>query len=1077
LALEFRVLGPLEAVRGGSPVRLGGRKQRSLLAAFVLHAGEFLSADRLIDELWRGDDGGATARLQVHVSQLRKALGEDGDLVETRPGGYVLAAPADAIDAHRFERLAEHGRVALAGGDAGGARRMIRSALGMWRGPALGDLAFEPVGERDAARLEEIRLVATEDLIDADLALGRHRAIVGELERLVAEHPLRERLRVQLMLALYRSGRQADALEAYTAAREELAEEGLDPGPELEALQVAILRQDPDLLVEPVEARPAAKPARPGPADRVGTALVERNDFLDILSGSLDQARTGRGVLVFLGGEAGVGKSALAQRFAELSEGSTRVLWGACEGAVTPRPLAPLFDMLPELRAVGAEADDEVSREELFERFLRELEREACLVVVEDVHWADEATLDLLRRLGRRVSRLPSLVVATYRDDEVGRDHPLTPLLEDMATLPSTRRMALPRLSEHGVELLVGNAGVDALTLYRSTGGNAFFVTEVLASRSDDDGEGGSAVPSTVRDAVLARADRLSLPAREALDAASVIGFRAERWLLLGVTGADADAVGECVERGMLRADGDMLVFRHELARMAIEEDIADASRVALHRRILDGLVEAGAGGDQAARLAHHAEAAGDRRAVLTYAPSAARRAAQLGAHREALQQYRRALRFAGGLPEAERADLDERCAIECYLTDRIAEGIDVLRAALDIRRRLGLTANVGVDLRWLSRLSWYAGQGGEAETYAAEAVEVLEGLPPGRELAYAYSNVSQVRMLAQRNAEAIEWGERAIALAESVGDPEVLCHALNNVGTALLYSERPDEGRPLLERSLEIAKGADLDHHATRAYANLTSGFILLRRYGEADALFGPALAYSEVRDLDAIRPYLEAWRATSHMDQGRWDIAVSVARPTVSPQIAPVSRVVGFTVLGLVAARRGNADPWRHLDEALALAEPTGELQRLGPVALARAEAAWLEGDLAREVPLLGRVFPLADERGTSWTLGEVAFWLHRAGVLAEPPLRAAAPFALQMRGQWAEAAERWHEIGCPYERAMALGETDDVESLRTAAGILGRLGAAPAAARVAERLRSLGHDDAGPGEGTPGESVLQT
>jgi hypothetical protein len=184
-----------------------------------------------------------------------------------------------------------------------------------------------------------------------------------------------------------------------------------------------------------------------------------------------------------------------------------------------------------------------------------------------------------------------------------------------------------------------------------------------------------------------------------------------------------------------------------------------------------------------------------------------------------------------------------------------------------------------------------------------------------------------------------------------------------------------------------------------------------------------------------------------------------------------------VGLGVLGLVAARRGGADPWRFLDGALALAEPTGELQRLGPVALARAEAAWLEGDLDREAPLLRRLLPLADERGTSWSLGELAFWLHRAGDLDEPPPRAAVPFALQIRGRWGEAAERWREIGCPYERATALAETDDPESLRTAAGILGRLGAAPAAARLAGRMRALGVDAAAPDGITPGQPALQS
>ena len=399
----------------------------------------------------------------------------------------MLAAPADAVDAHRFERLAASGRVALAGGDARLASLTIRSALDLWRGPALGDLAYEPVGERDAARLEEIRLVSREDLVDAELALGRHRELVGELERLVAEHPLRERLRAQLMLALYRSGRQVDALDAYAAVREELAEQGLEPGPDLEALQVAILRQDPALLDEAPQQPRAPATAAASSGEFRGPALIERDGFLDTLAAYLAEAATGRGVLVFLGGEAGVGKTTLVERFAELNRGSARILTGACEGAAAPRPLGPLFDMLPGLRERWAGPASDASREELFEGLLEDLAvgPAPTVMLIEDVHWADEATLDLLRFLGRRVSRLPALVLATYRDDEVGRNHPLTLVLGDVATLPSTRRMALPRLTERGVSALAEGADVDPLALYRSTGGNAFFVTEVLASAPD----------------------------------------------------------------------------------------------------------------------------------------------------------------------------------------------------------------------------------------------------------------------------------------------------------------------------------------------------------------------------------------------------------------------------------------------------------------------------------------------------------------------------------------------------------------------------------------------------------------
>ena len=420
-------------------------------------------------------------------------------------------------------------------------------------------------------------------------------------------------------------------------------------------------------------------------------------------------------------------------------------------------------------------------------------------------------------------------------------------------------------------------------------------------------------MPATVRDAVLARAARLTPAARRALDAASVVGFRVEPWLLERLVEGDDDAVDECVERGMLRTDGTVLSFRHELARRAVEDHVPAVRRVGLHRTILAALEERGAGEDEAARLAHHAEAAGDGPAVLRYAMAAALRATGLGAHRDALQQYERARRFAGGLSEEDRADLDERLSMECYLTDRIQEGIDARLAALAVRRRLGQPMKVGEDLRRLSRMSWYSGRNTDAEEYATEAVRVLEELPPGGELAYAYSNVSQLRMLAQRIPESVEWGERAIELAERLGDVEVLCHALNNVGTSLLYAERPDEGRPLLERSLEIARRHELDHHVSRAHANLTSGYVTLRMFAEADALFGPALAYCEARDLDALRSYIEGWQAASHLEQGRWDTALAVARASLrSPQVSPVSRVTPLIVIGLVGARRGTHDAW---------------------------------------------------------------------------------------------------------------------------------------------------------------------
>ncbi len=255
--LDVRLLGPIEAERDGVPVALGGPKPRTLLAVLALEPGRVVSVDRLVEALWPGEPPETAAHaVQVYVSQLRKAL---GPVIATRAPGYELELAPERVDLHRFARLTQDGRAALEGGDPVSAEGALREALALWRGPALADFLYEPFAQTEIARLEELRTVTLEERIEADLALGRHAELVSELEALVAAQPLRERPRAQLMLALYRSGRQADALAAYRTARETLVEElGIDPGPELRELEAAILRQDESLLLEEA---PLARPA------------------------------------------------------------------------------------------------------------------------------------------------------------------------------------------------------------------------------------------------------------------------------------------------------------------------------------------------------------------------------------------------------------------------------------------------------------------------------------------------------------------------------------------------------------------------------------------------------------------------------------------------------------------------------------------------------------------------------------------------------------------------------------------------------------------------------------------------
>jgi transcriptional regulator with XRE-family HTH domain/tetratricopeptide (TPR) repeat protein len=805
----------------------------------------------------------------------------------------------------------------------------------------------------------------------------------------------------------------------------------------------------------PLSTQPVGPPAEryerlamPVPA----SALLERELYLKALMDLLHEAAAGLGNMAFLGGEAGVGKTTLMRACCAAAQNSARVLLGSCDPLSTPRPLGPLVD-------IAAAGDGELQRlldvaeqrDRAFRLFLAELQagQRPTLVVFEDVHWSDEATLDLLRFLGRRITTTRALLVATYREDEVGPKHPLRVVLGDLATAPSVRRFTLPPLSVEAVRTLAAGSGLEPLTLHRQTGGNPFFVTEVLAS-----GAGG--IPATVRDAVLARAARLSPASRATLEAAAVIGPRIETWLLARVASTAAETVEECCSVGVLRPQGNDLAFRHELAREAILEAISPQRSTALHAATLAALKAAEPGPDELARLAHHAEAAGDRQAVLEYAPAAGHRAAVLQAHREAAAQYARALRFSHTLPSEQRATLLEARTYECYLTDQIVEAIQARQQALAIWRTLGNRLKEGESLRWLSRLQWWAGHNSEAEEAARDALEILQALPPGTQLAMAYSNLAQLRMLANDTAEAIIWGDRAIALAEQLGDRETLSHAYNNVGTARLLAG-DEQGRIPLELSLRMALEAGLEEHTFRAYTNLASCAVRQYQFAVADPYLEDGIAYGTEHDLDSWRLYMLSWQAVSHLHQGCWTAAAAAANAVIRyPYVSPISRIQALVVLGLLQTRRGEPDASTLLDEALALAQPTGELQRVGPVRAARAEAAWLAGrhESACEEAQAG--YDLALPHQDPWLGGELAFWLWRAGRLKTPPCWAARPFALHMSGAWAAAAAEWQRLGCPYQAASALAESDDEPTRRQALVEFERLGARPAAALVAQRLR---------------------
>src|SRR5918995_1277062 len=529
--------------------------------------------------------------------------------------------------------------------------------------------------------------------------------------------------------------------------------------------------------------------------------LLERVQHLDHLALLLHAAAAGQGSMVLVGGEAGVGKTTLVEEFCRRNIGTAAVLRTSCDALSTPGPLGPVRDLAP---ALGIQIDEHAlegdARDRLFREVLAALAARSgpTIIIGEDAHWADGATLELLRFLGRRINELPVLFVVTYRDDEIEADHPLRLVLGDLATAPAVHRINVRPLSQDAVQCLAEGSGRDAATLYRLTAGNPFFVTEVLATEDET-------VPATVGDAVLARAARLSPEARGVLDVAAVIGTTIEPDLLLTVAGPVLDEADEGIARGLLRGTADGLAFSHDLAREAILAAIAPLRRRLLHARVLAALRDEPEEERNLARLAHHAEAAGDRVAVLEFAIAAAEQATALNAYREAAAQYARALRFGDALPAGERARLLAGRSLACYLSDHGEEAIAARQAALELWRSLGDPLKEGGNLRWLSHLSWLGADAAEAAT---AALEVLEPLEPGPELAMAYSNLAQLRMLDHDLEGTLHWGNRAIALAEELGETETLVHALNNVGSARSYAG-DDAGRADLRRSLQLARAA----------------------------------------------------------------------------------------------------------------------------------------------------------------------------------------------------------------------------------------------------------------------------
>jgi DNA-binding SARP family transcriptional activator len=1066
--VRYLLLGPLEARDGDRPVALGPGRQRALLAVLLLDAGRAVPVARLVDDLW-GEDVPATApkMVQILVSQLRKLLPRDE--LTTRPPGYAIDIPPEALDLTRFECLRRDASAATDRGDDRTASDLLTRALSLWRGPALAEFS-EPFARLEGPRLEELRLSALEHRIEADLALGRHAEVVGDLDVLVARHPLRESLRQWQILALYRCRRQADALAAYREARRVLGDElAIEPSPELRRLERAVLRQDPVLDVRPPGATvPAGAAPAPAPVLAASERVVGRERDLGVLAGLHAEARSGRRQVVFLTGEPGIGKTTLAEAFAEAAahDGETRVARGQCiEHRGAAEPFMPVLEALGRLtRLSGGERVVEVlgeiapswlaqmpwlgggrgpggppppgGRERMLRELLEALDEIAasspCILLLDDLHWADHSTVDLVEALARRREAARLMLLGTFRPGDPGAGS-LGALARDLRAHGRCVEIALEPLGEAEVAALVARGlpagaavpGGLADTVRSRTGGNPLFVTTLLnawLAEGAPAGDGVKGIPETVRDLIEQQLLRLPAESLEALEAASVVGTRFAAAAAAAAAKREPDDLEErcaaLARKGLFvtsRAtetwpDGTVSArfsFTHDLSREVLEDRIPAGRRAAMHGRI--GRRLESAWGERAAEiaplLASHFDRSPDAERAVRHLAAAADAALRAGANHEAIALLERAVALVGR-----------------------AEGGDA-RAATELRLRIPLGSALIASCGYAA-----------AETRAnyRRARDLAEELGSGEDALPVLYGLWNNEIVAGHHASALEIATTFLRLAEEGGDPAAAV-AHRAVGFPLFFMGRLEEACECFARVPPAAGGHDDDLRfrfaedpaaAGSTAASLTQW--LLGRGDDAMAAGSAAMDRARALDHPLTLVYALLGAALLHQFRGDRDAAGAAAS-----EAAACAADHGIILLGAwagVVAGWAAPDPAvrpKAIAAALATADSTGAVAFRPHFMALLAEAKMDLGDTVAARRLVRDASDLADVNGERYWLAEI----HRL----EGDLALADREADPTRAEEA------------YRAAIAVAADQGARVLEL-----------PASGRLSELLRAQGRDD---------------
>ena len=785
---------------------------------------------------------------------------------------------------------------------------------------------------------------------------------------------------------------------------------------------------------------------------RVTPSLLERQAELEMLGAAVERAGAGRGSAVLVLGEAGIGKTSLVDAFLTAAAGRARVLAGACEDLLTPRALGPLRDAArsapggPLAGALFPDADPDL----VFTAVCDELAAppSPSVLVVEDAHWADGATLDVLRYLGPRVQGLPTVLLMTYRDDALARDHPLRGVLGTLGSTAASR-LRLSSLTSDAVRAMAEPTSLDPGELFELTGGNPFYVSEVLANP-------GEIVPPTVVDAVLARVRTLSQAAQTALDRLAVIPSGAEVGLLRVLVG-DLAPVAEAERAGVVEVRGDLVAFRHELARRAVAESLPASIRLDLNADVLSALLTTP--DSDPFRILHHAVEAGDDAVVLVHGEAAAREATRVGAHRQAAACYAQVLARGHRLPTARRAALGEAYSWALSNSNQLHFAVAAAATAAELWQREGDDLRLVRALVTLSRQQWLTERTAAARASAERAYELACPFGDSYQNALATLNLGGLLVLNDEEEAGLPHLDEALEIARRCGADSVAALCRNYRGSALLQLGDLHGCDELLA---SMAKATELGNHeyVMRAYYNLVEGLWRLGRYDEALGYIEQAENFGRNRDFRAHGYMFTARRCRLALMRGRWEEAEAGLRALLDGQDDPgMLGRESIPILARVLVRRGSADAPEWLARAASYSARADVLEWLVPTGLAHIEQAWLAGDHGQAGPYPGLLLERTDRRGMLLQRGELMLYLRRLGYPAAGFDGCPEPYAAALAGDWRSAAHAWLDLGDPYEHALALAESGQVEPGLEALAVLDGLGAAPAVALVRRRLRDLG------------------